>query len=85
MSAEIRNLLEHLIESKYDNFYLKKIAVLISKSHIDIETVNLANDVFSESLMIDFNQLESLINPDKFRFPEPDIGLIEVDQGEEDI
>lgn len=75
MSQELCDLLLYLKENK-QSFLLKKIAVLISKSNSNPETVKFAKEHFNETMEIDLQELESLINPDKFKFPEAEIGTI---------
>jgi hypothetical protein len=80
MSKELRDLFNKLVDENINIFNLKKIACLISKSSKSEETVALADSYFSECLLVDVNQLEALVNPNKYDFPDPDIGLIGVEK-----
>lgn len=82
MSEEIKDLLSYAIKTK--DSLAKKIAFVIIKYSSDLESVKLANQLLSESVNIDLWELESLINPQKFEFPEPNIGQVNI-ENEEDI
>ena len=53
-----------------------RIAKAILKHSNDIQARELATDLLDDSVDIDVNILESMINPDKFEFAEQDIGRI---------
>lgn len=78
MSLELRELLSYVIESK-DKVLTKKIASIILKYSIDEEAIGQAKQVLSDGVDIDLWELESLVRPEKFEFPEPDIGMIGVE------
>lgn len=77
----LNNLLKYAIS--YDSIMAKDLAILIVGYGKDPEALKLANSVLGESINIDLWELESLVNPDKFEFPDTDLGMIGVDLDEE--
>jgi len=76
MSA-INDLLLLLKESKSPN--IKKISNLILKISKDDSELKIAAEHSEQKIMVDIHELESILNPDNFEFPEPDIGRISID------
>lgn len=79
MSAELQDLLSYVIELK-EEVLIKKIAFMILKYSIEESDLAQAKSVLpNEFVDIDLWELESLVYPDKFEFPEPSIGQINVE------
>lgn len=78
MSAELQDLLNYVAELKQDSL-IKKVAFMVLKYSDKRECIVLAQTLLPESIEIDLWELESLVHPDKFEFPEPNIGQINVE------
>ena len=78
MSTELQSLLNYVAELKQDSL-IKKVAFMVLKYSDKEECIALAQTMLPESVDIDLWELESLVHPDKFEFPEPDIGQINVE------
>lgn len=74
--SELRELLEYL---KTEGNSLAKHAALATLRYTkDEEAIKVAQTILNEKVKVDILELESLVRPDKFEFPEPDIGLVGV-------
>lgn len=79
MKREVETLLGYLISHKKFSS-AQTVIDLVSAQYPDlnIKTANFPNKDF---VVIDLLELEALVNSKKFDFPEPDLGLIGVDNG----
>jgi len=75
--SELRDLLNYL-KSKNDSM-AKKAALAVSRYSSNEMAVKIADTILHEKVNIDLWELESLINPNKFEFPKPDVGLVGVE------
>ncbi len=71
---EVEDLLLYLKAN--DSEMLVKVSSLLVKYSQHPSLIKLGQENLTKALDIDVLQLESLINPDKFDFPEPDLGNI---------
>ena len=76
--SELQNLLIYASEIK-DQHLIKKLAFMILKYSNKDSDLTQAQNVLSESVDIDLWALEAMVRPEKFDFPEPDIGKIDVE------
>lgn len=58
---------------------IKKISFLLVKSSKNEEIIKIGQENLSGNIEIDLWELESLINPNKFEFPESNVGEIIVE------
>jgi hypothetical protein len=80
--SELGELLSYLkLES---GSLAKTAAIAVSRYSIDTEARKIASTILHEQVNIDLWEMESLIRPDKFQFPEPDVGLVGVENEEVD-
>jgi hypothetical protein len=78
MKNELSDLFKVLNDNK--KYELKnKIASLILKFSFDQELKEISKENLPKGIEVDLNELESLINPEKFNFPEPNIGRVEIE------
>ena len=75
--SELKTLLNYLLKS--DNLLAKKAALIVSKYSNDALALRAADTILDDGININISELESLVNPDKFKFPNPDIGRIGVE------
>lgn len=76
--SELQSLLNYAIEIKNQNL-IKKVASAILKYSYQEECIVQAQSLFPDAVDIDLWELESLVHPTKFDFPEPSIGQINVE------
>jgi len=82
MEKELKKLINYL--NKINSPLKKEAAMLILNNLYDGPIIKEAQLVLKEELDIDLWELQSLVSPSKFEFPEPEIGVIGV-KDEENI
>lgn len=75
---EFHDLFEYLIHQKKIDL-LKKISSLLVKYSNNQQIIKLGQAQLQNVVLIDLWELESLINPNKFDFPESDTGVVSVE------
>lgn len=74
---KLLELLRYVKAQKLTNF--KSAAFLFSKYATDQDKQDLAESIYNESIIIDLDEMESLVNADKFEYPKGKIGLIGIE------
>lgn len=77
--SEIANLLDYL--KKTDKDLWERVMLIASKYSKEKANRKCA---FDSSIEVNILELESLINPDRFEFPDYEIGMIEVELEKDD-
>lgn len=74
------NDLDKLIKilTKTHRWAAKKVALLALDYSKDVGTIKIASDLLNEAIVIDLWELESLINSEKFEYPDSEIDEIGV-------
>lgn len=78
MSDELQDLLNYITELN-DPILTKKVATIILRYSNKENYIKYAQEMIPESVDIDLWELEAMVRPEKFEFPEPEIGQINVE------
>jgi hypothetical protein len=78
--------LEKLLKdiAKEDKYYLPRFVDLVIKNSSDKRLIALAQEIMG-SVQINLSELESLINPDKFNFPDYEVGLVGIKKDDNEV
>lgn len=80
--SELENLLSYLKSGPL----AKKAASAVFCYSADKPALKIAESILAdEELIIDISEMESLVNPDKFEFPNESIGLVGIDESVNEV